>query len=213
MHNNKLWFLSLSVSLTLHILLLIGYPLMFKWPVSQGKSKEDTIIIKPTVVKKITQKTTVDLPPPYVTKKFSNKKTIKMLIDKTKGTKYPDKKFFLDKERVNKITISEIIEDKELEKIPVYMDYYRKIREKIRRSAYKYYKEDIQGEVFLRFTLSNTGELIGLDIDKSKSTSSQNLLNIAVRSIKESAPFGKFPRELSSRKYISFNLHIFFKSD
>lgn len=111
------------------------------------------------------------------------------------------------------IIISPIVEDKELRKLPTYMDYYNRIREKIRLKAYQYYDGKSKGYVSINFVLSNKGELVSIYCDKNNSSASDELIEISLKSIKESSPFGNFPEDLMDREYISFNIFISFKSN
>jgi len=94
-----------------------------------------------------------------------------------------------------------------------YVSYYQMIREKIRqrlKDNYKnYYKE---GDVHLTFDLNANGLLAELYIDRAGSTIDQRLLDIAISSMKEAAPFSPFPKALDLPR-MSFNLTVSFKKE
>jgi outer membrane biosynthesis protein TonB len=92
-----------------------------------------------------------------------------------------------------------------------YISYYQLIREKIRqrlKDSYRsYYRE---GDVRLIFTLRSDGSLVSLNVDESGSTNNETLLDVAIRSVREAAPFQPFPKALSVPK-MSFDLTVTFK--
>jgi TonB family protein len=92
-----------------------------------------------------------------------------------------------------------------------YVNYYQLIREKIRsrlKDNYQYYNRE--GEVHLSFVLTQNGSLLSYEIDRSKSTQDEALLQITAASIKATSPFPPLPRSLSMSK-MSFNIAISFK--
>lgn len=93
---------------------------------------------------------------------------------------------------------------------PSYINYYQTVREKIKRSAYQNYTRTDVGEVFLSFIISNNGNLEEVHLNEEKSISNSYLKDIALRSIKDSGPFPKFPQELDYSR-LSFNVVISFQ--
>lgn len=93
---------------------------------------------------------------------------------------------------------------------PSYISYYQIVREKIRRAAYQNYSHTEIGEVYLTFIISSEGNLKEVIYVEDKSSKSQYLKDIALKSIKEATPFPKFPRELSYPQ-LSFNVIISFE--
>jgi len=92
-----------------------------------------------------------------------------------------------------------------------YVGYLEIIRQKIKvklKENYKYYSNE--GSIYLIFVLRSDGTLPAYDIDRSKSTQDDTLLNIATVSLIEAAPFASFPKALSLPK-MTFNLVISFK--
>jgi outer membrane biosynthesis protein TonB len=93
---------------------------------------------------------------------------------------------------------------------PSYISYYQLVREKIRRSAYQNYSKTETGEIFLSFVIAQDGSLRDVRLVEDKSTPSYYLRDIASRSIRASAPFPMFPKELDYPQ-LSFNVIISFE--
>jgi len=92
-----------------------------------------------------------------------------------------------------------------------YMDYYGFLKEKIRarlQENYKFYKGE--GDVYLSFVLNAKGTLVSYNIDRSKSSKDEVLLQITRASLMAVAPFAPLPRSISEPQ-ISFNITISFK--
>lgn len=95
---------------------------------------------------------------------------------------------------------------------PRYLTYHEQVRDKIRSRAY-YYVDSPRfeaGEVYLTFVLSSDGELKAVQIIDERSRASAFLKSVGLKSIKESAPFPAFPKDL---KYpdLTFNVVISFE--
>ncbi|MBN1793644.1 MAG: TonB family protein [Candidatus Omnitrophica bacterium] len=94
---------------------------------------------------------------------------------------------------------------------PLFLDYYREVRERIRKYAILNYPANwLEGEVYLTFTLDETGTLRDLGIVDFKSTNEFSLREAALQSVKEAAPFPVFPEGLM-RKKITFHIIIAFE--
>lgn len=93
---------------------------------------------------------------------------------------------------------------------PDYLNYYQLIREKIKQTAYKNYTRLVNGEVYLSFIILNSGDLKEIRIDSGGSSGNNYLKNVAERSIRESSPFPKFPKDLDYPE-LSFNVIISFE--
>ena len=93
---------------------------------------------------------------------------------------------------------------------PSYVSYYQLVREKIRRAAYQNYTHTETGEIYLTFLISNTGILKDVRLIEEKSAPNFYLRDIALRSIKDAAPFPPFPKELDYPQ-LSFNVIISFQ--
>jgi protein TonB len=104
-----------------------------------------------------------------------------------------------------KITLPPIEADKI--NSPTYISYYQIVREKIRRAAYQNYAHTETGEVYASFVISASGELMENRLIEEKSSPSQYLKAISLKSIKDASPFPAFPKELDYPK-LSFNVII-----
>lgn len=175
------------------------------------KDKERPVIrtLKNEPFLKLSAKITADkrTPPPFVDKDRIFSKT--RAINSRQGlfTK-PD---FVKPDIIavkKKITLPAV----DIERInnPTYISYYHIVREKIRRAAYQNYTRTETGEVYLSFVISSVGDIKGLRLVEEKSTSSQYLREIALRSISDAAPFPNFPKELDYPQ-LSFNVVISFE--
>lgn len=108
------------------------------------------------------------------------------------------------------IVFTEINRDKEIEKTPGYAVYYRFIREKIKNNAYSNYNSSSRGVIYLSFIVARDGSLDSLELIRS-TDSPQELTDIALRSVKDAAPFPPFPAELDYPK-LQFQVSIHFKN-
>jgi TonB family protein len=92
-----------------------------------------------------------------------------------------------------------------------YISYYELIREKIRSCLKAHYNtRQNEGRVQLSFTLKADGSLVSVEADEPNSTDNETLLDIAVRSVREAAPFAPFPKAISLPR-MSFDLLVTFK--
>ena len=91
-----------------------------------------------------------------------------------------------------------------------YVSYYQIVREKIRRAAYENYIRTETGEAYLSFIIASRGEIKEVRLVQEKSSSSQYLREIALKSINDAAPFPPFPKELDYAQ-LSFNVIISFE--
>jgi len=133
------------------------------------------------------------------------KKDILKIVDK-KQTESP----FAEKEKTKKSVSMPSIPGEMLQ-TPEYRSYYSLVREKIRKYAYFYYRKLEEGEIYLAFSLTPEGRLVGLVIDDSRSTPSDYLKDIARKSVEEAAPYPPFPRKLQSHPELAFNVIIDFE--
>lgn len=202
---NKVWNLSLGASIVIHLFIFGGLPNSSSPKIEKQKSRE--IKIFPQDLEKIRspKETTTILNklPPYI-KNMAKKSFIEA-----------KKNFFMEKPRLNsptkEIILNEINRNKGVKKNFSYMNYYKLIREKIRKNAYSYYTSKKRGTVYLSFVILNDGSLNNLDL-MDDSTPSQNLITIAFQSIKKAAPFPPFPQELHYSQ-LHFNVSIHFKNN
>jgi len=92
-----------------------------------------------------------------------------------------------------------------------YINYYKLIREKIRRRLkYNYRGYNKEGELELTFILRANGTLASCGIEKSASTADKRLASIATESLREAGPFPPFPKEIDLPD-MSFNVLVAFR--
>lgn len=146
-------------------------------------------------------------PPPYIDKENIFKKSREISSSKFTFTKpvFSKPDIIAVKKKISMPPI-------DLDKIdnPSYISYYQIVREKIRRTAYQNYTSAEVGEVFLSFLIFADGSLKTVNLVEERSSPSPYLREIALRSIKEAAPFPNFPKELDYPQ-LSFNVVISFE--
>ncbi|MCX5678276.1 MAG: hypothetical protein NTY76_04120 [Candidatus Omnitrophica bacterium] len=92
-----------------------------------------------------------------------------------------------------------------------YVNYYQLIREKIRRKLKERYRGYYnEGDVCLVFVLRSDGVLISAAASPEISTRDRTLIDTAIQSLKEAAPFTPFPKALTLPQ-MSFTLTVSFK--
>ncbi|MBL7156850.1 MAG: TonB family protein [Candidatus Omnitrophica bacterium] len=105
------------------------------------------------------------------------------------------------------------LEKKELAELEEYIQYYKLIREKIKKHVtrnYTIFREE--GRVDMAFTLTQHGSLKNMRIDETKSSKNPQLRKTALRSVKNASPFPPFPKELQKRE-LTFSIAIIFKKE
>lgn len=109
-----------------------------------------------------------------------------------------------------KITLSS--PDVNIAKNPAYIGYYQFGRERIKRAAYQQnYAGREEGEVTVSFVIASDGTLRQIRLVEETSCPSPYLREIAISSVKDAAPFPKFPPELDYPQ-IPFTLTITFQN-
>lgn len=94
-----------------------------------------------------------------------------------------------------------------------YDNYYRIVREKIRRAALLNRPADFQeGSTYLAFSVKKDGSLEGLKIISSKTIASAILKEAALKSVRDASPFPPLPNELNQDS-IHFSVIISFVLD
>jgi len=94
-----------------------------------------------------------------------------------------------------------------------YIGYYRSVREKIRYYADRNYIKEgsaSQGEVFLSFVVTSSGELLHIMVIDARSADDALLRSIAINSIRDASPFPAFPQGMNQYQ-ITFNVVISFE--
>lgn len=226
MKNNNLFIICLGTSLLIHAGFLIILP--YRAPSNQPLPKKR--IIEVSYQQSLNQKQPI--PDKQNFKKETSQKT-----DKTERTKHPlpetntietfvknqiskskeilelVKNPFVKKEeeRPVKKTVNLPNIPGEIFKSPDYKNYYHIVREKIRKLAYQNYKQLQEGEVFLTFCLDPQGNLLSVEVNEEKSVKDSYLRQIAIKSVKNAAPYPDFPKKLKNQKKLSFNVIISFE--
>lgn len=93
---------------------------------------------------------------------------------------------------------------------PQYLNYYQIVRERIKLCAYRNYIGDSTGEVFIRFTLASNGQLKANQVIDERSQAGNFLKQIALKSIRDAAPYPAFPKEIIHSE-LKFNTIISFE--
>ncbi|MBU1998415.1 MAG: TonB family protein [Candidatus Omnitrophica bacterium] len=218
---NRIFKITLIISLALHGALLIFNP-YWNSALRKNEVKETEInyVRRPETDRKKSVQSRQPLkdipsranmqkinPPPYVQKDSGIKKV---------GAPAPAKPDFV-KPEFSKPDVTALkrkinLPALEADKInnPSYMNYYQLVREKIRRSAYQNYTRDQTGEVYISFVISSAGNLKDIQLIENKSSRNEYLGETALRSVRGSAPFPAFPKELDYAQ-LSFNVIISFE--
>lgn len=206
---NNYWNVSLVLSLLVHTAIFISVPYHFRQEnkLVKDKSRKEIIMVPEKIEKFSKEKfntfNSVE-PLPY----------IENLMNKLIKPRHISP---IEKQKVFTTDLSETIfsnfaKSSYLKKNPAYMDYYRLVREKIRTNAYQNYNTRKKGEVTITFLVLKNGTLKAIKLDP-KSVRSKRLRNIALKSIRQSAPFPDFPRELKKYSHLKFNISIYFKNN
>lgn len=209
----KLWLNSLLLSILAHFLF---FSFFFFFPfspkVEKAKEKVKEIEIIPKEPKKKVKT------PQHQEKNLSKKEPlpykeniVDKLLDLDKSSPSLDKIKPIQ-DQTGDILLSNLVKKEGLQKSSAYMNYYRMIREKIRKKAYQRYRGQNRGKIYLNFKVAKNGALQAIKTGK-QSVKNLNLKNIALKSIRDSAPFPPFPKELESYSQLQFNISIYFKND
>jgi len=212
------WYLALSFSFLFHLAIITEIPQAIKKSFSKGEKitnikqakKTKEIKIYPQQIEKIIKKPLLaptNLKPlPYIDN------TINELTQNNNFSPLQKPQIF--EKNIKEIVFKKIATttDKALQKNSAYMNYYRLIREKIKNNTYHNYKSENKGELLLSFLVDKNGTLKKVDLTP-KSTKNSDLREIALKSIRESAPFPKFPNELQQYARLQFNIYIYFKNN
>lgn len=203
--------IALGLSISIHIIILGGVPINL--PIFRNQSlpqpKTEFIPVKKELPKRnlqIVKESSLKEPPPYLDLQ-------KQLLNLKKARKTALKKPSINNTILNTKEVVFIKSREELDAYPAYVNYYERIRERIRKEAYRNFKFNVSGRIVLTFTVNNRGQLIIMNLDDKNSSHSSILRKIAQWSIKNSSPFPKFPNELKKFKTLTFNLSIHFKSN
>jgi TonB family protein len=207
------WYLALILSLAIHAFILSGSPWPFNKRVNLEKEevRKKEIEIRPEKIEKIVEKKEplkdrTPVPPPQYTENL-----IERVTTKNQRSTSMHKPVVVEN-GLKVVALADFSIDEELKNNPAYMDYYKLIREKIRKNAYYYYNTNSKGEVSVHFAVANNGRVDSLLLNDA-STLSRNLKDIAIKSVRDAAPFPPFPPELQDYSRLSFNVSIYFKNN
>jgi TonB family protein len=227
MFSDRIFQITFLISLIAHAVILAGNPNFRFLPTPKvEKNLEVRYVQEPKKAKpelkpvntlknepflKIPPKITLEkkIPPPFIDKEavFGGNKTPNPSIRQVTF----DKPAFAKPDIIaikKKITFPPV----DLDKIdnPSYISYYQIVREKIKRSAYESYTRQETGDVYLSFVISGDGYLKEVRLAQERSSPNPYLREIALRSVKDAAPFPNFPKELDYPQ-LSFNVIISFE--
>ena len=90
---------------------------------------------------------------------------------------------------------------------PVYAAYNEMVRDRIRDKVYENYDKMERGSVYLTFLVDQHGVLLAAKIIPEKTDASAHLQEIAMRSLREAAPFPPFLNGMNLTEY-PFNIEI-----
>ncbi len=95
---------------------------------------------------------------------------------------------------------------------PKYLSYNDTIRQKIRQRAFHYveHPDFKEGRVYLSFVLDREGRIRDIKVINEKTHANEYLRSVGLRSVRESAPFPPFPKDLTYPE-LPFNIEIEFK--
>jgi len=90
---------------------------------------------------------------------------------------------------------------------PVYAAYNEMVRDRIKEKVYENYDRMDAGSVYLTFLLDEHGVLKAAQIIPEKTTASEHLQQIAMKSLREASPFPPFLKGMNLSEY-PFNIEI-----
>ncbi len=93
----------------------------------------------------------------------------------------------------------------------VFIGYFAQVKKKIQNTVFRNAGRNLygRGSVCLGFVLNAQGVLEQLAVLTRGTHADDSMKELAVKCVRDSAPFGSFPRDLGPRR-ISFNITIFF---
>lgn len=217
MLENRIFQVSLLVSVLIHSVFFLGIPRM---PFFPSRRSLESLKITYYRIKELPKKKTIPrkgaepiarklpeikkeeiLKPPRPAKKRTKKTEAKRrhvsAVEKAKEKKFE----------------TVIKEEQDDARKATYISYYRAVREKIRQYADRNYPRRRRlgaGEVFLSFVVASSGELLQVRVIDKGSTNDALLRNIAINSIRDASPFPSFPKGMGQYQ-ITFNIIISFE--
>ena len=217
MAENKSFQLAVLVSVLLHSMLFIWLPHM---PFLPSRRSLQTMEISYYKIKEMPEKQTIAKKAepivkklPKVTKEDILKPPPRAAAKKVRKAEQEPRQMTALKDAKEKTFARVVEEEQDDAKKATYISYYRAVREKIREWADRNYpknKKLAEGEVFLSFIVTSSGELLQVMVVDEKSVASRFLRNIAINSIRDASPFPSFPKGIGHYQ-ITFNVIISFE--
>lgn len=198
MFNNAVFKVAFVLSVSIHLLAISSSSLFHPKVIEQKNDRIEVTYILPEEAKEEVLKT---LPEKYDLERK------KISLASKNMTSFENA--ILSKD--TPVVIEQYLEEKSLEELEEYIEYYELIREKIKKHVAKSYTRSMkEGRVDVNFMLSRNGTLKDLSIDDKRSATSTFLRKAALRSVKQASPFPPFPSSLEGED-LAFNLAIIFK--
>ncbi|MFA5272319.1 MAG: hypothetical protein WC412_08320 [Candidatus Omnitrophota bacterium] len=213
MKNKNYWNFAITISLAVHLgVITMSYSAITKnIPISDKKEiKEIKITVKEVVKNGVSSTIGKGVhdndekkfpPPPYIKNLIG-----KLLVNNDKNISLSKAQIF--EKDINGIVIYDKLDNAALKRNPSYMSYYNGLRSKLYESSRKSYKGKSIGEVSLSFVLLRDGTLERVKGEGAN----QQLIDLAIRIVKESAPFTSFPEDLKGQS-CQFGISILFKNN
>jgi hypothetical protein len=213
MNNKKYWKSAIVLSLTVHFgIIAVSYSAINKnMPINERKEIKEIKITVKEVVKNTSSGGTGKgmygkeeknlIPPPYIKNLIG-----KLLVNNDKNISLSKAQVF--EKDINGIVIYDKLDNATLKRNPSYMSYYNGLRSKLYEISRKSYNGKAIGEVSLSFVLLRDGTL---EYVKGEGAN-QQLIDLAIRIVKESAPFVSFPDDLKGQS-CQFGISILFKNN
>jgi len=193
---------ALAISLSLHIFAVsAGGLFRGKPPVEKEREIEVAYLLAETPEEVINEEIIENLPKEYDLRKEELRQSAR------------EKKVAEDGSVKAEGALSEeqYLEQKELERLEEYIQYYELIREKIKKLVARNYRASRkEGAVEVAFVLDKKGALKNVSVDDANSAPCEALRETALKSIKQCSPFPPPPEALGKRD-ITFSLAIIFK--
>lgn len=219
MTDNKTFQIALLVSVLVHSIFFFTLPQIPFLPSKRSLGKIEISYYK--VKKEIPEKKKISSRRKPIVKKLpkvTKEDLLKPPKDLAKETRKPkaSKKSIVALEKVkNKKFETVVREEKNKAKKAAYINYYRAVREKIRKQADRNYPQsrDLgEGEVFLTFVIASNGELLQVKVVNRKSVKDPELRQVAIDSVRDASPFPAFPKGMSQYR-ITFTLIMSFEPE
>ncbi len=202
--------IALGVSLLTHAAVLVGWPNL-RWRKPPPEMQHELLLatgaaslpapMSPTMLVQRAQ----ELPTPVAGGRVR-------VVERTTPALQPGASFSASVDRSELPFLPAIVDlsnlSAELERHPLYRDYFYAIRERIRLAAHRNYPPHArQGKTFLSFTLAANGLLQQVSLDAARSSDDASLAQISLASVRDAAPFPRFPPAFD-QPHLTFHISI-----